>query len=138
MRSKTWLFIIVMTLFISACTSKEEKIRREINLGIKANYASHFKIAIEHFENVIKWDETNAEAHLNMGRSYMGLKKYKDAMRIYTKTIELNPNYGEAYRSRAQLHFFLGDRDASCQDYLKAEELGVENLHNFTKHCKKK
>lgn len=128
------LFLVLATL--GACQSKEEKIRKEINLGIKANYSILYDVAIEHFENVIEWDENNKEAYMNMGRSYIGKKEYRKAIEILDKAILIDPKYGEAYRSRAQAYFILGDRDAACRDYLEAEANGVKNLYNHTRHCK--
>jgi Tfp pilus assembly protein PilF len=57
-------------------------------------------------------------------------------MGFYNKAISIDSTYGEAYKSRAQLKSYLGDRDAACKDYLYAEKYGVPNLYNFTKFCK--
>ncbi len=136
MKIRVFLFWALMVLTFFSCVNKEKKIREELNLGIKANYANKTEMAIEHFQNVIRMDSNNAEGYFNIGLSYMSKADYRLALKQFSHAIQLNPKYGEAYRSRAQLHFILGDRDASCQDYLKAEELGIENLHNYTKFCK--
>ncbi len=134
-----YLFFIVVLVVVfatSSCTDNKKKIREDINLGIKATYAGEWKIAIDKFDNVISMDSTNAEAYMYKARALIGMRKYDKAIVLLTKAINLNPKYGEAYRSRAQVYFYLGNKDASCQDYLKAEEYGVENLHNYTKHCR--
>jgi len=127
-------FLIVISNY--SCTDKKDDIRREINLGIKANYSNKHDVAIEHFEKVLSWEENNQEAYLNLARVYINMRDYDKSMEYLDKTIDIAPEYGEAYRSRAQLYSILGDRNAACKDYLKAEEFGVKNLHNYTKHCK--
>ena len=136
MKIKYFLFLAIIIFGLNSCTNKKEKIRQELNLGIKASYSGKNDIAKAHFRKVIQWDEDNAEAYLYLGRVSMNQQKYPIAMDYLNKAILLNPKYGEAYRSRAQLFFILGDRDASCQDYLAAEENGVKNLYNYTKHCR--
>ena len=136
MTLKRLFFLLFIAVIFSACTDRKDDIRRELNLGIKANYSNLHSIAIEHFEQVLDWDENNQEAYLNLGRVYMGKKDYEKAMESYNQAITIDDKYGEAYRSRAQLHFLLGDRDATCKDYIMAEDLGIENLYNYTKFCR--
>ncbi len=135
---KIGLFFVSLLIISIAYSCKDQKqtIREEINLGIKATYANEWKIAIDHFNYVISLDSNNAEAYLYLGRTYMGKRNYKLALKQYNKSIELNPKFGEAYRSRAQVYAILGDKDAACRDYVKAEDLGVENLYNYTKFCR--
>jgi tetratricopeptide (TPR) repeat protein len=130
------VFVFLILLGSYSCTNTKDEIRRELNLGIKASYASENIKAIEHFENVIAMDSNNAEAYLNLGRVYMGFGDYDIALKNLDKAIDINPKYGEAYRSRAQLHSYKGDKDAACKDYLAAEKNGIENLYNYTKHCR--
>ena len=131
-----FFFSFSTVLLLGSCKNKNQTIREELNLGVKATYANEWQIAIDHFNYVLSLDSNNAEAYLYLGRTFMGKRKYKKALSLFDKSILKNPNLGEAYRSRAQVYVILGDRDASCHDYLKAEALGVENLHNYTKFCK--
>jgi len=136
MITKIALILSLALVVLSSCTNKKDEIRRELNDGIRASYATKYEIAIEHYNNVLDIDPQNTEAYLNLGRVFFNKKKYEKAMEYYNKTIEIDSSYGEAYKSRAQLNTLLGDRDAACQDYLKAEKYGVPNLYNFTKFCK--
>ena len=128
--------LVFLLLFLASCTDSKEKIRRELNNGIRANYATKYDLAVEHFERVIIWDENNKEAYLNLGRVYYNKKEYDKSMLSYNKAIIIDSTYGEAYRSRAQLNFYLGEKDLSCKDYLDAEKYGIKNLYNYTKFCK--
>jgi len=133
---KIVLILSLALVVLSSCTDKKEEIRRELNDGIRASYATKYEIALEHYNNVLEMDSKNTEATLNIGRVYFNKKKYDKAMEYYNKAIEIDSTFGEAYKSRAQLHTMNGDRDAACHDYLKAEKYGVPNLYNFTKFCK--
>ncbi len=135
-RSFAFVMILVFILMSTSCENRSDKIRRELNDGIRANYATKFDLAIKHFEKVISWDENNKEAYLNMGRVYFNTKNTKKSMESYNMALSIDSTFGEAYKSRAQLYFLLGDRDLSCRDYLKAEKYGIPNLYNYTKFCK--
>jgi len=133
---KIVLILSLALVFLSSCTDKKEKIRRELNDGIRASYATKYEIAIEHYNNVLNIDSKNTEAYLNLGRVFFNKKNYDKAMEYYNMAIEIDSTLGEAYRSRAQLYNVLGDRDAACKDYISAEKYGVKNLYNYTKFCK--
>ena len=133
---KKILFIFLITIIFSACTDIKDDIRRELNLGVKASYSNEYSIAKKHFDQVLEWDGDNQEAYLYLGRLYIGHLNYEKAMESFDRAITIDVNYGEAYRSRAQLYFLLGNRDASCKDYIMAEDLGIENLYNYTKFCR--
>lgn len=133
---KALILGIIMLVFAVSCKDQKQTIREETNLGIKATYSGEWKIAMDHFNYVISLDSANAEAYMYQGRMYIGMRKYDKALNSLDKSILLNPKFGEAYRSRAQVYTILGNRDASCKDYLMAEKLGVENLYNYTKFCK--
>ena len=130
------LALLILILPIVSCTNDAEAIRKELNAGIKENHNSHFKKAITHYKNVLEIDSTNAEAYLLLGASYFNLRKLDKSMQMLNKAIILDPNYGQAYKSRAAIYKLKNNRDAACKDFLKAQELGVENLYNDTKFCK--
>ena len=132
-----YLFIISLLAFIiTACEDPAIEMRKELNDGIKELYIGNHTEAIIHFNNVIAIDSTQSEAHLYLGRAYFNQAKYPEAMSEYNAAIRLNSKYGQAYKSRAQLWFILDDRTKSCKDYVKAEDLGVKNLINYTQHCR--
>ena len=131
------LLIIILLVFLAAsCTDNQETIRKEINTGVKELYKGDLTSAIQRFSSVIEMDSTNCEAHLYLGRAYFNQGKNELAMKEYNTAIRHNSKYGEAFRSRAQLWFVLGDRPNSCRDYLRAKKFGVKNLENYTGHCK--
>jgi len=134
-KNLVWSFALALILF--SCTNPQEEIRTELKQGIKVLYIGKYSEAIAHFNKVIDLDSTNAEAHLYLGRAYYNQGKYDGAMLEFNKAIHFKPDFGEAYRSRGLLWKSFGDNDKFCADYIKAEDLGVKNLDNYTSKCRK-
>jgi len=63
----------------------------------------------------IELDPKNAQAHFQLGLTYMALKNSHKAMEAYQKSIQLDPNFPEAY-------FNLGYLYGMEKNYSKAEE----------------
>src|SRR5215204_1440714 len=62
--------------------------------------------------------------HNNRGVEYADTKRdYDEAIREYTKAIELNPQFAEAYYNRGIAYSDKKEYDAAIQDYTKAIEL---------------
>jgi tetratricopeptide (TPR) repeat protein len=49
---------------------------------------------------------------------------YRGAIADYSKAIELNPKYDDAYNNRGIAKFQLRDKNGACSDWNKANELG--------------
>jgi len=136
---KTVFFLPVIILSIIllsiSCTDRKEAARAEINAGLKEMYNSNPEAAYKHFNKAIEWDATNAEPYLYLGRVTLDDKKVNKAMEYVKKALELNPEYGEAYRTKAQINTILGRKDLACEDYKNAKKFGVKNLDNYLKFC---
>lgn len=130
------LFIGLLILIIASCTDPAMEIRQELNQGIKLSYIGKHTEAIQHYLKVLELDSTQAEAHLYLGRAYFNQAKYDQSMSEYNQAIHFDPKMGEAYRSRGLLWKVLDDHDKFCEDYIKAEDLGVKNLTNYTDKCR--
>ncbi len=136
MRFKFFILYIIVSFSVISCEDPAVIIRKDLNAGIEELHNGRYTKAIHHFKDVLEIDSTQSEAHHYLGLVYDNQQKYSMAMEEYNKAIHFNSKYGEAYKSRAQLWFFMGDRDKSCADYIKAEDLGVKNLSNYTRHCR--
>ncbi len=56
-----------------------------------------------------------------------------DAYDDYTKAIELNPNFAEAYFNRGLVQIYLKDTRKGCLDISKAGELGIQEAYTVLK-----
>ena len=105
------------------------------NLGIQSINSKDYKLAIYYFNEVIKLNVNNVEAHYNKGlaKHYLAdnekenKKEYNklinEATEDYNKAIELNPNYSDAYNNRGIVKHDLGNINEAIEDYNKAIEL---------------
>jgi tetratricopeptide (TPR) repeat protein len=66
----------------------------------------------------------------------MNFRDYHTAIDFYSKAIESNPKYADAFFNRGQCWFYLSDSDKSCADWIKADSLGKPNLMDKIKYCK--
>ena len=56
-----------------------------------------------------------------------------DAVKAFTKAIELKPDFGEAYYNRGYLALRSGRRNDGIADLSKAGELGIAPAYNLIK-----
>ena len=52
----------------------------------------------------------------------------------YTKAIELNPHFAEAYYNRGLLQIYMKDTRKGCLDISKAGELGIKEAYQVLKN----
>ena len=94
--------------------------------------------AFKQYENILVINKTCDNCYYNMGAMYLELKKDpKKALEQFTKAIEINPNYVEAYFARGYTYSKLKDKESAKADYnmcLKIQpnyEAAVEGLNSL-------
>ena len=55
--------------------------------------------------------------------------KLPEAYEDYTRAIELNPQFAEAYYNRGLVQIFMKDTRKGCLDISKAGELGIRQAY---------
>ena len=76
----------------------------------------------------------------NWGESYGSLNRVIGAPKgkyiDFTKAIELNPKFADAYYNRGFAMSKLNNKNAACQDFSKARELGLQgNYDLINQYC---
>ena len=71
----------------------------------------------------VSFGQTSTE-YFNSGYDTADVKDHYGAISDYTKAIELDPNYANAYNNRGASKENLGDLNGACADWKKAAELG--------------
>lgn len=74
--------------------------------------------AIAQYESILKLDKQCKTCCYNLGAIYVEIKKdYKKALEYFTKAIEINSNYLEAYFARGYTYTKLKDKESAKADY---------------------
>jgi tetratricopeptide (TPR) repeat protein len=76
--------------------------------------------AIAEYVSLLNKDKTYNQANYNLGAIYLDIKKdYKKAIDYFTKAIELNNQWPNAYFARGYCYAQLGDKENAISDYKK-------------------
>ncbi len=75
--------------------------------------------------NAIQVDEKDLQAQrwFEWGNSAWRTKHYTDAIEFYSETINIKPDFAEAYNNRATVYQFNGNLENALDDYIKSLEL---------------
>ena len=64
----------------------------------------------------LQHDDQQVEEMMAVGTTAMNLGNLEDALAVFDKMIEVEPDYAEAWNKRATVHYALGDYEASLAD----------------------
>ena len=78
-----------------------------------------------------KAGKLTAEDHFRRGNRFNDAGKYNAALREYTKAVELNPDYSNAYNNRGHVYNILGNHKRAIIDLTKAIELNPNNASAY-------
>ena len=71
-------------------------------------------------------NENNAPAYANLASILILKKEYQKALEQTEIAISIDKNYGVAYLNRGIAREMLRDMKGACEDWRKAQDLGVE------------
>ncbi len=81
--------------------------------------------------HLITTGEKRTEAFYSRAKAYQGLGNYKDAIDEFSKAIELDPAYLQAYWGRGISRWIIGDKTGHLADYSQAVELDPTNAKTY-------
>ncbi len=98
--------------------------------------------AIETYQHKYNWNITEhsnkeatnyleARGHFMLAFNFEKLGNYDDAIREYSLTIKLKPNFSDAYLNRGLIYHKQGLHDRAIADYDMAIQLGPDNERAF-------
>ncbi|MBT4887994.1 MAG: tetratricopeptide repeat protein [Rhodospirillales bacterium] len=94
------------TLGTSSTNEKTLDVSAIYDQGVALRETGQQEQAIKCFLNVLALDEKHARAHGNLGLSLADLGRFDEGQKHYLKAVELDPNYGEAWRGLANTGYF--------------------------------
>jgi tetratricopeptide (TPR) repeat protein len=73
--------------------------------------------------------------YYKMGSASLQKREFDQAISLFNKSLDTNPEYAEAYVSRGKGYYFRGEYNKSWEDIKKAQDLGykipAEFLHDL-------
>ena len=96
------LFISYIIIIFFACSIKKKNIYQSIDTV--DYYFENKQLAIEHYKALSKKFPQNAEHHRMLGICYREYGQLDSSIFEFNQSIQLAPNYGNAYAGRASLY----------------------------------
>ena len=95
-RILTVLLCVPFLLYLTGCSSKEEKAARFVTRGDRLIENGDPVRAILQYKNALQIDPKSPAAHLALGKAFLVQKQYQQAYRTLSAALELDPNLDEA------------------------------------------
>ena len=107
------------------------------NLGIALARQNKHHESLTFFDKAIQIDSKNYYAFYNRAKTNFDLKEWILSLNDLNKTIELNPEFDDAYILRGNVFIELNDKESACKDFHFALDLGkIEVQENIDEYCK--
>ncbi len=132
-----YVAVFLVVFLFSSCADNAEKSGQLLDKGVDFYYHAQYKKAFGLFKEALDADDGNFEAWYWMGNYFENNHDHIRAIECYTKAIELNPNYADAYANRAEAKKNNRDNAGACADWKKAAKLGKANLNDDLEWCKR-
>lgn len=114
--------------FKSAIKANPQSTEALYNLGLLYQDNSQPEKAIQAYETINKLDPKNKLAFYNIGYvNLVYLNKYAEGAGYFTKAINLDPNYPDAFYNRGYCYELLKDKEKAKNDYQQVLKLKVND-----------
>src|SRR3569623_1317380 len=100
--------LIVVIICLGSLGVRAQADKAMFDRGLQQSASRQYLEAISSFSAYAKQEPTEAAAPFNIGLCYFALERYRDALPYFEKTIELKPDYANAYLYRANTLDYLG------------------------------
>ncbi len=85
---------------------------------------------IEKQKQVLQKDPANAEAHFQLGLSFLALGKHEEEIAEYKEAIRIKPDYADAHFNLAMSYDLLGDGMNSIRHMILARQIYTEQRNH--------
>ena len=90
-----------------------------------------YELILCDYDHVIRLQPDFVFAYYNKANILCAKQEYKEAINYYTKAIERDADFAEAYFNRGLTYIFLGENEKGLADLSKAGELGIYQAYNM-------
>ncbi len=96
-----------------------------------------YELALKDLETVNQLAPDLQYAHYNRGNIYVRLQDYTHAVEAYTRALDIDPQFPDAYYNRGVVHLLAGQLESGLADLSRAGELGLYSAYNLIKRYSK-
>lgn len=112
---------VCVAYFTNAITARPNSEEAYYGRGLFYQEKGQFNQAIQDYGTILKINSKNKSAHFNLGYIHLVyLKVYPEAVKHFTRAIECDATYAEAYFNRAMAYERLGNIVAAKTDFQAA------------------
>lgn len=129
------LVSLVFALLCTGCTSDKEEAEKQLKSGKDKLLNSDFQGALKDLDKSIELNPDIDQAWFYRANVKMNLRDYQGSINDFNTCLKLNPYFTDAWVNRGNVKFIQGDRNGACEDWMKAKELGKENIAERLLNC---
>lgn len=107
----------------------EEEVRGYIKLGDLFYEQGKFKIALIQYNKARKRQPANPVVLNKIGITYVALKEYDEAKKVFNLSIRQGPNYVTTYTNLGDLYFKLEQFPSALENYMQSNQINPFNPH---------
>lgn len=93
------------------------------NLGLAHGDLQETEKSIKAYEQALKADPAYFDANYNLAVAHNKLKRYDDAARLFSRCIELKPDFAESWEARGQVWLMKGEHAKAIADFEKLAQI---------------
>jgi tetratricopeptide (TPR) repeat protein len=121
------LGLLMATVALSQSTDPNAS--RFVKTGIDQMKSGNYEAARDSFEEALRYNDSDTNAHLGLGIAYFQLHENDSAETELQKSIEFNPNVSTAYQYLGEIYYRKDDLDAAETYWKKAVALNPGNAN---------
>jgi len=86
----------------------------------------YWKDPVDFYNRTLKYVSSSNPLYLNLGMAYFNIGKKEEAMSVYKKAIQINPNNADAYNNLGNIYSDIGNETEAILAYKKAIEINPD------------
>lgn len=121
-RFKPILCLLILGLISTSAVADEDIFK----VGVEALNKEQYRLAIVCFNDVLRRDNTNAEAYYYRGLAQAGKGFWESAINNFSKAVQFNPKHAGAFVARGNAYIEMNDYEKAAQDHNQALQLDAK------------
>ncbi|MBR1878108.1 MAG: tetratricopeptide repeat protein [Paludibacteraceae bacterium] len=95
-----------------------------------------YNVMLRDYDQVLRLQPDFSFALYNKANILCTQREWKDAINCYTRAIEIDGDFAEAYFNRGLTYIYIGENEKGLDDLSKAGELGIYQAYNMISRFK--